>query len=467
MLSVVALIASFLIVTMPANSANAAFQTTGLIADWSGKQFVAGSNNWTDAVNGQTLTPSGALTTTNTSAQANVMTTNVDGRGAATFNNGYSVSQFYSITNPSLGLTNGMAQSLSVFLWMKASGTYNSSIPVFFQSQPTVSTWNNIAQFGIGSGGGLFLNANNDSAAAVYAGAPGEYSNVTPSVTDSKWHYVGFVRYASGGGEATDLYIDGVKKYTQTTSAALSRTALSYISVGSSAGQWDPYTGSMTDLDVWNTALTSTDVMNNYLDKVDDFYPPTAITSLSNSTQSANTGTPIASAVPTLAPFVTGSNAAPTIFSISPALPAGLNFDTTTGTISGTPTDISSTRSYTVTAATNMGTSTATFTLGVTAVGGVTVSFVSPPTSRSFAQKATFTASTNSGGTVTFYANNKKMFGCVNVKVTSFSATCNWTPNLRGTVNITAVFTTSDGSTTTSTPISYLNISARRTARGG
>jgi len=54
-------------------------------------------------------------------------------------------------------------------------------------------------------------------------------------------------------------------------------------------------------------------------------------------------------------------------YSISPALPAGLNFDGTTGIISGTPTVPISTTSYMVTAVNSKGTSTFSFTLIINA----------------------------------------------------------------------------------------------------
>ena len=52
-------------------------------------------------------------------------------------------------------------------------------------------------------------------------------------------------------------------------------------------------------------------------------------------------------------------------FSISPALPAGLNFNAASGEITGTPTTLAASQTYTVTAANAGGTSTTTFTLEV------------------------------------------------------------------------------------------------------
>ena len=59
------------------------------------------------------------------------------------------------------------------------------------------------------------------------------------------------------------------------------------------------------------------------------------------------------------------------VWSISPALPAGLSFDTVTGTISGTPTAVSPSGTYTVTATNAGGSGTATLTIEVNDVAPV------------------------------------------------------------------------------------------------
>jgi len=83
----------------------------------------------------------------------------------------------------------------------------------------------------------------------------------------------------------------------------------------------------------------------------------------------------VATAITSVNPTVTGT---PTSYSISPALPAGLSLNTTTGVISGTPSVAAASSTYTVTA-TNAGGSTTTtltikivspaFTLTITRVG--------------------------------------------------------------------------------------------------
>ena len=93
-----------------------------------------------------------------------------------------------------------------------------------------------------------------------------------------------------------------------------------------------------------------------------------------------------------------------TSYSVSPALPAGLGLNTTTGVISGTPTAITATASYTVTAS-NTGGST---TVGVT----ITVNDVAPSALTYSANPAVYTKGTaiapntpsSSGGAVVSYS---------------------------------------------------------------
>ena len=87
---------------------------------------------------------------------------------------------------------------------------------------------------------------------------------------------------------------------------------------------------------------------------------------LTYSTQamSAVTNVAITNDVPALAQGVAST------YSVSPALPAGLSINTTTGIISGTPTTASSITSYTVTATNSAGSTTDTITIVVTASTG-------------------------------------------------------------------------------------------------
>jgi hypothetical protein len=65
---------------------------------------------------------------------------------------------------------------------------------------------------------------------------------------------------------------------------------------------------------------------------------------------------------------IASTGGAVSYFSISPALPAGLSFNTTTGLITGTPTATSSPTDYTITGTNAIGSATATFSLTVISV---------------------------------------------------------------------------------------------------
>ena len=60
---------------------------------------------------------------------------------------------------------------------------------------------------------------------------------------------------------------------------------------------------------------------------------------------------------------VTSTGGAVVSYSVSPSLPAGLALDTSTGSISGTPTAITSSATYTITATNTGGTDTASMTI--------------------------------------------------------------------------------------------------------
>jgi hypothetical protein len=67
--------------------------------------------------------------------------------------------------------------------------------------------------------------------------------------------------------------------------------------------------------------------------------------------------------IPADSPTSTGGTVAS--YNVSPTLPAGLNLGATTGTISGTPTAVAATASYTVTASNSTGNTTAALTITV------------------------------------------------------------------------------------------------------
>ncbi len=105
-------------------------------------------------------------------------------------------------------------------------------------------------------------------------------------------------------------------------------------------------------------------------------------------------GTPITAD----APSNSGGSAGP--YAISPALPAGLNFDPSTGIISGTPTALSAATSYTVTATNFAGSTTASLTITVNDVAPSNLSYTTNPAVYTKGTAITADAPTSSGGAV-------------------------------------------------------------------
>src|SRR5204862_9118 len=93
-----------------------------------------------------------------------------------------------------------------------------------------------------------------------------------------------------------------------------------------------------------------------------------------------------------------------TSYAISPALPAGLSFNTSSGVISGTPTALASVTGYTVTATNTGGSTTATVTITVVDVAPAALTYTTSPVTYTKGSAITANSPANSGGPVTSYA---------------------------------------------------------------
>jgi hypothetical protein len=62
-----------------------------------------------------------------------------------------------------------------------------------------------------------------------------------------------------------------------------------------------------------------------------------------------------------------------------------------------------------------------------------------------FRNSITLTATVDQPGKVTFYSENKRISGCINVPVSNSSATCSWRPSTRGLARLSAILTPNNG----------------------
>jgi len=125
--------------------------------------------------------------------------------------------------------------------------------------------------------------------------------------------------------------------------------------------------------------------------------PPAPVISYSPSTDVLNVGTAY-----TLTPTNTGG--ADTIFSVGPALPAGLSLNTYTGVISGTPTAVSPVTTYTISGDNDGGTSTTTVKLSCVLPTVPVISYSPSTNVYSVGTAITSLTPTNTGGSPTSYS---------------------------------------------------------------
>ena len=128
-------------------------------------------------------------------------------------------------------------------------------------------------------------------------------------------------------------------------------------------------------------------------------------------------------------------------FALTGTLVNGLNFSSSTGTISGTPTVTgSSTVSITVTDANGATATTSNFTISI-GYASTNISLALASASPQYRVTNRITATTSRAGSVNFMLNGSSISGCEAVVASSATATCDWIPVDLGAAALTATFT--------------------------
>jgi hypothetical protein len=175
--------------------------------------------------------------------------------------------------------------------------------------------------------------------------------------------------------------------------------------------------------------------------------------------ETATVSTISGSALPTTSPKSTGGDI--NSFSISPSLPNGLNLNSTTGVISGTPTSSSPTTTYVVTGTQNSTGLQATASVSITVNKPVTT--ITLQLANSAVQVGvidTITATTSVAGNVSFQTDLGVIPDCSSVATTlvsPFTASCPWNPT-SSYYTLNATLTPSDSELAASTSSSLTNI---------
>jgi uncharacterized repeat protein (TIGR02543 family) len=216
-----------------------------------------------------------------------------------------------------------------------------------------------------------------------------------------------------------------------------------------------------------NGTVLSTRVTGGSITSSSDFAsPPPPAFSYSPTSASTISG----SALSAITPVLTGGDI--NSYSVSPSLPNGLNLNTTTGVISGTPTLSSPRTTYVVTGTQNSSGLQATASVSITVnKPATTITLQLANSAVQVGVTNTITATTSTPGNVSFQTDLGVIPDCSAVATTlvsPFTATCPWSPTSSYfTMNATLTPTNSELATATSTP-SLTNIrgSLRLTSTG-
>lgn len=145
----------------------------------------------------------------------------------------------------------------------------------------------------------------------------------------------------------------------------------------------------------------------------------------------------------------TSSGGAVASYSVSPALPTGLSFNTTTGVISGTPTIITSASTYTVTATNTGGSTTKALTIAVNDVAPMALVYLFSPVVTTKNTAIMDNTPTSLGGSVASYSVSPALPTGISLNTTT--GVISGTPTVLSTATDYTITATNSGGSTSAT----------------
>ena len=258
---------------------------------------------------------------------------------------------------------------------------------------------------------------------------------------DDQWHH--FLVTRDGPLEEIRLYVDG-----HLTQHDASGTDQGMWAMGDNedplviANHFNRFTlGWFDDIAIWKGyALTDSDVT-----AISEGLLPAITGAPGELTYSANPAIyTVGVAISDNAPSLTGGAA---VYSIAPTLPAGLSLDTSSGVISGTPTEQSVATDYTVTATNSGGSATAMVTITVNTVAPSALSYAMNPAIYTVGVAISDNAPSSTGGAVVIYSIDPAL--PAGLSLDTASGVISGTPSALSTTTDYTVTATNPGGSTT------------------
>ena len=282
--------------------------------------------------------------------------------------------------------------------------------------------------------------------------------------TVNAWHHIFITKAGTTTTSAISMYLDGALYGTTSTTgyANSGSVAHNFVFLGRTTDANPYFRGKFDELVVANQSRSTDWITLSYQTQKPtatavslgttqntSTSPPTGLTYSSNPA-SYNGGSTITSNTPSFTDGFASS------WSISPALPTGLNFSTSTGVISGTPTVATAAANYLVTATNAFGTDTETVNITVNAVAPSALTYATTTYVMGVNRAdSTSTPTVNAGGLTVTYTSDPLPTG---LSLNSSTGRITGTPTAgTATASYTITATNAQGSTNASLTITVLN----------